>query len=136
MRQGSLAAAGIATAALAAWLVSTAPLAAADHPGFGFDDFEIDSGQDLFDICTLDQSNASYWEAKAFCFGYFQGGADFHRAVAAGPGFRPIVCPGPGATVKDAVAVFVDYARAHPEQLDHAAMDVVFHAVSERWPCS
>jgi Rap1a immunity proteins len=135
MRQGSLAATAIVTAALAVWLVSIVPLEAADNPGFGLDDFQLDSGQDLLDICTLDRSSASYWEAQAFCFGYFQGGADFHRALAAGPGFKPIACPAPEATIRDAVAVFVAYARAHPEQLDQAPMDVVFHAVSERWPC-
>jgi Rap1a immunity proteins len=136
MRQGSLAAAGIATAALAVWLVSMAPLEAANSQGFGLDDFELDTGQDLLDICTLGRDHASYWEAQAFCFGYFQGGADFHKALLAGPGFQPIACPGSAATIRDAVAVFVDYARAHPEQLSAAPMDVVFRAVSERWPCS
>lgn len=136
MRRGSLAVTGIATAALAAWLVSMASVEAADSPGFGLDDFQVDSAQDLFDICTLDRDQASYWEAQAFCFGYFRGGADFHRALVGGPNFQPIACPGPEATIREAVAVFVDYARAHPEQLTGAPMDVVFHAVSERWPCS
>ncbi len=47
MRQGLRPAAGIATAALATWLFSVAPLAAADSPGFGLDDFELDTAQDL-----------------------------------------------------------------------------------------
>jgi hypothetical protein len=136
MRQGWFAAAGIATAALAVWLIATAPLEAADSQGFGLDDFEVNSAQDLLDICTLDPDAASYWEAQAYCFGYFRGGADFHRALAAGPGFEPIACPEPGVTIRDAVAAFVDYARAHPEQLSEPPMDVAFHAVSERWPCS
>jgi Rap1a immunity proteins len=136
MRPGWFAAAGIASAALAVWLVSMAPLEAADSQGFALDDFKLKTGQDLLDICTLDQGHASYWEAQAFCFGYFRGGADFHRALVGGPNFQPIACPGPGATIRDAVAVFIDYARAHPEQLTGAPMDVVFRAVSARWPCS
>jgi hypothetical protein len=135
MRQRSPVAAGIATAALATWLVSVAPLAAADSQGFGLDDFELDTAQDLLDICTLDQSNDSYWAAQAFCFGYFKGGADFQRALTTGPEFQRIACAKPGTTIRDAVAVFIDYARAHPEELTKAAMDVVFHAVAERWPC-
>jgi hypothetical protein len=135
MRQGSALAAGIATAALAMWLVSVAPLAAANSQGFGLDDFELRTAQDLLDICTLDQSHASFWAAQAFCFGYFRGGADFQRALTAGPGFQRIACAEPGTKIRDAVAVFIDYARAHPEELTKAPMDVVFHAVAERWPC-
>jgi hypothetical protein len=117
------------------WLVSSGPLEAADSQGFGLEDFKLKTGQDLLEICSLDQGNASYWEAQAFCFGYFRGGADFQRALVAGPGFRPIACPAAGATVRDGVAVFVAYARAHPDQLTKPPMDVVFRAVSERWPC-
>ena len=134
MRQGSRAAAGIATMALAAWLVSLVPLEAAQDPGFALDDFKLKSGQDLLDICTLDRASASYWEAQAFCFGYFRGGADFQRALA-GPGLKPIACPAAGATVRDGVDVFVAYARAHPGELIQPPMDVVFRAVSARWPC-
>jgi Rap1a immunity proteins len=135
MRQGSRTAAGIATAALATWLISAAPLAAANRQGFALDDFALHTAQDLLDICTLDRSQASYWAAQAFCLGYFHGGADFHRALLSGPGFQPIACPAAGTTVHDAVAVFVTYARAHPEELTKAPMDVVFYAVAERWPC-
>jgi hypothetical protein len=135
MQQGSRVAAGIATAALAMWLVSVAPPAAADNRGFTLDDFTLRTAQDLLDICTLDQSHASYWAAQAFCFGYFRGGADFQRALLEGPGFERIACPPSGTTIRDAVAVFIDYARAHPEALTKAPMDVVFHAVAERWPC-
>ena len=135
MRQGLLASGGIASAALAVWLVSMAPLEAAGSQGFGLDDFKLKTGQDLFEICTLDPGNASYWEAQAFCFGYFRGGADFQRALVAGPGFKPIACPAAGATVRDGVDVFVAYARAHPGELTQPPMDVVFRAVSAQWPC-
>ena len=135
MRQAMLAAGGIASAALALWLMSMAPLEAADSRGFALEDFKLKSGQDLLDICTLDQGQPSYWEAQAFCFGYFRGGADFQRALVAGPGFKPIACPAADATVRDGVAVFVAYARAHPEELSQPPMDVVFRAVSARWPC-
>jgi hypothetical protein len=136
MRQSSRPAAGIATAALMTWLVSAAPLEAADGQGFSLDDFRLRTAEDLLDICTADRSNPSYWEAQAFCLGYFHGGADFHRALVSGPGFQPIACPAAGTTVRDAVGVFVDYARAHPEELTKAPMDVVFQSVAQKWPCS
>ena len=112
-----------------------APLAAAGSEGFAFDDFQVETAQDLFDICTLDPSHASYWAAEAFCYGYFQGGADFHEAMSSVPQFQPVACPTDEVTVRAAVGAFVEYARAHPDDLSARPMDVVFRAVGERWPC-
>ena len=103
--------------------------------GFALDDFSVGTGQDLLDVCTLDRGHVSHWEARAFCYGYFQGGADFHQALVSGERHDPIACPPAGATVRDAVQHFVDYARAHPEYLNEAPMDLVFRAVSEAWSC-
>ena len=102
---------------------------------FSLDDFTVETGQDLLDVCTVEQDHVSHWEARAFCYGYFQGGAHFHQALVSGERHDPIVCPPEGATVRDAVRHFVDYARAHPEYLSEAPMDVVFRAVAEAWPC-
>lgn len=129
-----LAAASIVAVALIAAVAAAPPAEAADE-GFGFDDFRVETAQDLLDICTLDQSHPSHWEAKAFCYGYFQGGTDFHHAVSSGPNFHPIACPTGDATVRDAVDAFVAYARAHPEILSERPMDAAFRAVSEKWPC-
>ncbi len=114
-------------------VLSSAPAPAQD--GFSLDDFKVDTGQNLLDICTLEEGHPSHWEAQAFCFGYFQGGADFHHALVSGPERSPMVCPPAGVTIRDAVAVFVDYARGHPERLAEPPMDVVFRAVTEEWPC-
>jgi hypothetical protein len=122
--------------ALAGAALGAAPAALAAGEGFAHDDFQVATAQDLFDICTLDQSHPDYWTARAFCYGYFHGGADFHEAMAPVPGFQPLACPEGAATVREAVDAFVNYARAHPEDLARQPMDVVFRAVGEQWPCS
>lgn len=122
--------------ALAGAVLGLAPVALAAGEGFAHEDFQVATAQDLLDICTLDPSHPSYWAARAFCYGYFQGGTDFHEAMAPVPGFQPIACPQGAATVRDAVEAFVDYAHAHPENLSQQPMDVVFRAVGEQWPCS
>ena len=116
-------------------LLLASSVGAPAQEGFSLDDFAVATGQDLLDVCTLDQDHVSYWEARAFCYGYFQGGADYHHALIAGERPNPIACPPEGATVRDAVQHFVDYARSHPEHLSEAPMDLVFRAVSETWPC-
>ena len=137
MRHRSLwpAAASIIAVALLAAVAAAPPVEAAEE-GFGFDDFRVETAQDLLDICTLDRSHPSHWEAAAFCYGYFQGGAHFHQAIASVPQFQPIACPTGEVTVRDAVDAFVTYARAHPDSLAERPMDAVFQAVGETWPCS
>ena len=122
--------------ALAGAALGPAPAAVAAGEGFAHEDFQVATAQDLFDICRLDQSHPEYWAARAFCYGYFQGGTDFQQAMAPVPDFQPIACPEGDATVREAVEAFVDYARAHPEDLSQQPMDVVFRAVGEQWPCS
>ncbi len=136
MRQGWLAPVGVIGAALAAALACSVPTDAAEpSEGFALDDFELRSTQDLLDICTLDKNDPRRFEAEAFCYGYFKGGADYHRALTSGSRYPPIACPAPGVTARDVVAVFVDYARAHPEYLNEHPMDTAFRAVSAKWPC-
>lgn len=138
MRHRSLwpAAASFVASALVAAVAAASPAEAADDEGFDFDDFQVETAQDLLDICTLDQSHPSHWEAAAFCYGYFQGGAHFHQAIASAPQFQPVACPTGAVTVRDAVEVFVAYARSHPDSLTERPMDAVFRAVGETWPCS
>lgn len=135
MRQRLVAPAYILAVMLAAELALAPPAQAAGEPGFSLDDFQVETTQDLLDICTLERGHPSHFEAQAFCYGYFQGGADFHQALAAGPEFQPIACPTSEVTVRDVVATFVAYARAHPEYLDERPMDTAFRAVSAEWPC-
>ena len=116
-------------------LLLASAAAAPAQEGFSLDDFTVETGQDLLDVCTLDQDHVSHWEAQAFCYGYFQGGTDFHQALVSGERHDQIACPPEGATIRDAVRLFVDYARAHPEYLGEAPMDLVFRAVAEAWPC-
>jgi hypothetical protein len=103
--------------------------------GYTLDDYQLDSSGDLLDICTVDKSNVQYWEARAFCLGYFTGGIHLHDALAASNDFPRIACAPEGTTRNEVVAAFVAYARAHPEYLNEQPMDTVFRAVNNKWPC-
>ena len=109
--------------------------ATAQDAGFGMEDFQVDTSQDLLDICTVEPSHESHWEAQAYCLGYLRGGYDFHQALASGPEYEPITCPTEDVSLRDAVDVFVAYVRANPDRLAARPMDTVFRAISGRWPC-
>jgi hypothetical protein len=135
MQSRAEAAGSVGVVALAAALLVGPTGAAAQGTGFTFEDFSVETTQSLLDICTVDASTPNQWEAKAFCYGYFQGGADFQEALTAGPNFQPIACPGDEVKVEDAVAVFITFAEANPQYLADRPMDSVFRAAAQAWPC-
>jgi Rap1a immunity proteins len=127
MRKSSVALAlGLALAPWASW---------AQSDGYTLEDYQLGTSGDLLDLCTLDASHPQHWEARAFCLGYFTGGIHLHDALAASEDFPRIACAPADATRNDVVAVFVAYARAHPEHLEEKPMDTVFRAVNDEWPC-
>jgi hypothetical protein len=121
--------------AFALGLVLAPWAASAQTDGYTLDDYQLRTSGDLLDICSLDSSSPSYWEARGFCLGFFAGGIHLHDALASSEDFPRLACPTGQVTRNDVVAVFVDYARAHPEYLSERPMDTVFRAVSDEWPC-
>ena len=99
------------------------------------DDFELESAKQLVTICTLDRAHPNYRTAKGFCYGYISGGGHFHREVSRDPEFDSIICPGDKVTHEDVVKVFVAFTRDNPQYLDKPAMDVLFRAAGNEWPC-
>jgi len=131
---------GMRSLVMIGWLATTiagtvAIAGASAQEGFAFDDFELRDTESLLDICTVEETNESYWGALAFCYGFFQGGVHYHRALANGPSFDPIACPADQVTLRQLVSVFVAYAGANPIYSDEPPMDTVFRAVSDQWPC-
>jgi hypothetical protein len=108
----------------------------AQTDGYTLDDYQLRRSGDLLDICSVDSSSTQYYEARAFCLGYFTGGIHLHDVLAVSGNFPKIACAPEGVTRNDVVAAFVTYARAHPEYLDEQPMDTVFRAVNAEWPCA
>lgn len=108
---------------------------AADSDAYGLDDYTLDTAKDLYDICTVPPSHPDYEVAKAFCVGYFEGGIHLHDALAAADDFPRIACAPDSATRKEVVEGFIEFAKANPQYYAEPAMDVVFRAVVNKWPC-
>ena len=99
-------------------------------------DFAVETAQDLFDLCSADASDPLYAEALQFCAGFFEGMKHYHDRMSAGPDVDPIVCAPSNVTLQNAINMYVDYARAHPQLLNEDPADNVVRWAMAEWPCS
>lgn len=103
--------------------------------GLSVDDFQLDSAQELLEICTLESAHPDYQTAVGFCYGFISGGGHFHRALSQGPEFDALTCPPQEVTHDQVVKVFAAYTRDNPQYMEEPPMDVLFRAAAAEWPC-
>jgi hypothetical protein len=103
--------------------------------GYSLEDFELRTGQDLLDMCTLDANHRDYPVAHAYCVGFIEGAGQLHDALAAGPEFDRLVCAPKNVTLDDVVTVYSSYAAANPQHMKETAIDSLFRAAAAQWPC-
>ncbi len=101
------------------------------------EDFQVRTTQELLDLCTVSASDPMAQQAIHFCHGYLVGAYHYHVEASAGPdGAKRLVCfPTSGVTRNEAVAMFVDWAKAHPQYMKEAPVETEFRFMIEKWPC-
>ena len=125
-----------AVLALGPWMAG--PGAAQEAPSAAdLNDFKLETGQELADLCSADEGNPYYTEARMFCYGVLEGLAQYHNAVARGPEGVRIVCPEGQVTREEYVQTFLDWAEAHPDMANsQPPAEAVIAAALDRWgPC-
>jgi hypothetical protein len=99
-------------------------------------DFEVDTTQNLMNLCTAPASDPLYKEAMNFCHGYLTGAYDYYKAFLEIPGGKRLVClPNPPPSQNEAFAMFIEWVKAHPQYLSDEAVDTEFRFLMEKWPC-
>ena len=117
-------------------VISTHALGQTKTPsGYTLEDFQLRTAADLYDICNLASSNPDHVVAKAFCYGFIEGAAQYDEALEAGSKVA-IVCAPASTTREQAVTQFITYLRANPQYATGAPVDAVFRAIIAKWPCS
>jgi hypothetical protein len=125
-----------AVLALGPWM--PAPGAAQDATGTAdLNDFKLETGQELADLCSADEGDPYYTEATMFCYGVLEGLAQYHNAVARGPQGVRIVCPEEQVTREGYVQMFLDWANANPDMASgQPPAEAVIAAALDKWgPC-
>ncbi len=99
-------------------------------------DFQVATSQSLLSLCTASQNDPLYKEAINFCHGYLVGAYAYYSAVNCGPGGDQLVClPDPPPSRAEAIKMFVEWLKSHPEYSNDKPVDSEFRFLMEKWPC-
>jgi hypothetical protein len=117
-----------------AGLLAAAPLDA--QAELTVEDFHVRNAADLVDLCTATSDNEVGVQAIHFCHGFVSGAWQYSRAMAAGPGGHPVVCPpDPAPTRAQSIAGFVEWSKQNPTAMQEPAVDALFRYFAGKYPC-
>ena len=100
------------------------------------DDFQVRTTQNLINLCSVSRDDARAEEAIHFCHGYLVGAYHYHLSENEGPGGERLVCiPEQGPSRNEGVAMFVQWAKEHPQYMQEKPVETEFRFFTEKWPC-
>ncbi|WP_045226571.1 Rap1a/Tai family immunity protein [Methyloterricola oryzae] len=121
------------------WLclsAAAAILAAGDSGAVTQDNFLAQTTQDMVELCTAAPDDPLYVAATHFCQGYLVGVYRYQEDLYSRPGLTPLVCPpDPKPTRTEAIAMYITWAKAHPEYKNERPVDTAMKYLVENWPC-
>jgi hypothetical protein len=99
-------------------------------------DFEVQSTQNLINLCTAVPEDPLYHQAVNFCHGFLVGAYRYYEAAGSGPAGLKLVClPDPPPSRNDSFAMFVEWVKAHPQYRKEKPVETEFRFLMEKWPC-
>ena len=97
------------------------------------DDFVLDTGEDLIDLCTVDQEDPISQPAINFCLGFAVG---TYRTLVAFTKEDPVVClPENPPSRREAIQMFISWAQNNTQYHEDAPEDMVARFILQQWPC-
>jgi hypothetical protein len=101
------------------------------------EDFVVKTTRNLINLCTASPQDPRYEEAINFCQGYMVGAYHYSIAEHSKDPKNLFVClPDPKPSRNEVVALFVAWAKAHPQYMTDMPVESQFRFMSEKWPCN
>ncbi len=99
-------------------------------------DFEVRTTRDLINLCTAATGDPLHAQAVNFCEGYLVGAFHYYQASTSGPKATKLLClPDPQPSRNDAVKMFIEWAKTHPQYEKDLPVESEFRFLMEKWPC-
>ena len=103
------------------------------------EDFEVKTTRNLINLCAVSADDPRAKEAIQMCEGYMVGAFHFYLATNSGKSDRGdmrLVCmPNPAPSRDEAIAMFVEWAKANPQYMKEPPVESEFRFLSAKWPC-
>ena len=100
-------------------------------------DFEVETTENLINLCTTPVDDPLHNHAINFCHGYLAGAYHYYEAISSGPKGIQLVClSDPSPSRKDAIAMFIEWVKTHPQHLGDKPVETQFRFLMEKWPCN
>jgi hypothetical protein len=100
------------------------------------EDFLTKTTRNILNLCTASAADPLQDKAIHFCHGYLVGAYAYYAALASGPEGKRLVCfPDPPPARNTAIAMFIEWAKSHPEYMDEAPVETEFRFLMQQWPC-
>jgi hypothetical protein len=99
-------------------------------------DFEVQTTENLINLCTASPDDPLYHQAINFCHGYLVGAFHYYEAAGSGPAGLKLVClPDPPPSRNDSFTMFVEWVKAHPQYWKEKPVETEFRFLMQKWPC-
>ena len=99
-------------------------------------DFEVQTTENLMNLCTAAPDDPLYHQAVNFCHGFLVGAYRYYEAAGSGPKGIKLVClPDPPPSRNDVFAMFVEWVDARPQYRQENAVETEFRFLMDKWPC-
>ena len=99
-------------------------------------DFEVQTTENIVNLCTAAPDDPLYHQAVNFCHGYLVGAYRYYEAAGSGPAGLKLVClPDPMPSRNETIDMFVEWAKAHPQHWGETPVETEFRFLMEKWPC-
>ena len=103
------------------------------------EDFVLSTTRNLVNLCSASADDPRAKEAIQMCEGYMVGAFHFYLATNSGKGDRGdmrLVCmPNPPPSRNEAVAMFVEWAKANPQYMKEPPVESEFRFLNAKWLC-
>ena len=99
-------------------------------------DFEVQTTENIINLCTASPDDPLYHQAINFCHGFLVGAYRYYEAAGSGPGGLKLVClPDPRPSRNETIDMFIEWAKAHRQHWGEPAVETEFRFLMENWPC-
>ena len=100
------------------------------------EDFKVETTGNLINLCTASPDDPLYPHAINFCHGYLVGAFHYYLTSIMGPKGVKLICPpDPPPSRNEAIHMFIDWAKAHPQYMNERPVETEFRFLMEKWPC-